>query len=441
MGTIAQQVAAVIGEAATRPWGQLPPPQQQSILGAIAPGDPPACLAQPETTEALIALMTTAHDEGWRLLPMGHGSKLAWGHPVAPVDVVITTAGLNRILDHAVGDLTVTVEAGVPFADLEAHLAQTGQTLGLDPAYPDRATLGGIVATADTGSLRQRYGGVRDRVIGLSLVRHDGQGAKAGGRVVKNVAGYDLMKLMTGAYGTLGLISQLTLRTYPQPEASKTLLIQGDAVAIAALAATVRRSPLTPVALDLLSPGLLMAIGQETPTYGLVAQFRSMAAGVAEQAAALVQLADSPVLTTTHLTDGGERDLWQRLGSALYPPTQDTTGVLLKVGLLPTAALALLTHLTEQLGAGVRGRIHASSGIGEVWLPTVPTAALLAAVRSRCQNEGGYCTVLAAPIDLKQGFDPWGLSPDTRRLMAKLQEQFDPQQRLSPQRWGPALTP
>jgi glycolate oxidase FAD binding subunit len=440
MGTIAQSVAAVIGEAATRPWAEVSPELQRSITTAIAAPEPPICVAEPATEADLAAVMMTAYGEGWRILPLGSGSKLAWGHPIAVVDLAISTRRLNRILDHAVGDLTVTVEAGVTFGELEAQLAQTGQTLGLDPAYPDRATMGGIVATADTGALRQRYGGVRDRVIGITLVRHDGELAKAGGRVVKNVAGYDLMKLMTGSYGTLGLISQLTLRTYPQPTTSKTLLTQGSATAIAALTAEMLRSPLTPVALDIVTPSLLGDRGQDAAHYGLVVQFRSIAAGVEEQAAELETLATAQGLTAETLTDAAESDLWQQLRQGLHPetetPSASAAGVLLKLGILPTEILPLLTWLADGLGTELRGRFHAGSGIGQVWLPTPPDVQKLEELRSRCQRHSGYCSLLTAPLELKQAFDPWGLSPDTRRIMAQLQAQFDPQQRLSPQRWG-----
>jgi glycolate oxidase FAD binding subunit len=122
---------------------------------------------------------------------------------------------MQQLIEHAVGDLTVTVEAGMQFAHLQAQLAKLGQFLALDPDFPQSATMGGIVATASTGSLRQRYGSVRDQLLGINFVRADGQVASAGGRVVKNVAGYDLMKLFTGAYGTLGAISSVTFRVHP----------------------------------------------------------------------------------------------------------------------------------------------------------------------------------------------------------------------------------
>jgi glycolate oxidase FAD binding subunit len=438
MGTIAQRVAAVIGTAATRPWAEVSPDLQRRIQGAIAADMPPACVAEPASEAALGDLMTLAHGENWRILPFGQGSKLSWGGPVAAVDVAISTARLNGIVEHAVGDLTVTVAAGTPLAAVQAQLATTGQFLALDPAYGDRATLGGIIATGDTGAFRQRYGGVRDQVIGVQWVRHDGAIAQAGGRVVKNVAGYDLMKLMTGAYGTLGILSQVTLRTYPQPETSETWVLSGAAAAIATVTAAVRRSPLTPVALDLLSPGLLAAVleGNGGDTYGLAVRFQSIAAGVQEQGAALRTLAADLALQQHSVQGSAEEDFWHTLHRQFDSEETDAR-VRLKVGSLPAAAVDGLAYVEKQWGADGQGRIHASSGIGTVQVPAGRvTAAQVTALRSHYQTQGGYCIVLTGSPALKQAVDPWGLPPDTRRLMGALQAQFDPQQCLSPGRWG-----
>ncbi|NES72750.1 MAG: FAD-binding oxidoreductase, partial [Okeania sp. SIO2D1] len=201
---------------------------------------------------------------------------------VSQVDLVVSTQKLNRIVEHAVEDLTVSVEAGVKLADLQQRLRAAGQFLPLDPAYPETATLGGILATADAGSWRQRYGGVRDLVLGLSVVRADGEIAKAGGKVVKNVAGYDLMKLFVASYGTLGIISEVTLRTYPLLKASQTVAAAGDESAIAKLTESLLCSALTPTAIDLLSTRLVedLALGNG---FGLLVRFQSLGASVEEQ--------------------------------------------------------------------------------------------------------------------------------------------------------------
>lgn len=259
----------------------------------------------PSTEAELAEVMACAHQNQWRILPCGSGSKLAWGSLAEGIDVVVSTARLNQVIDHAVGDMTLTAQAGLTLAELAPILASANQFLALDPAYSQRATLGGVVATGDAGSLRQRYGGVRDMLLGLTLVRYDGQVAKAGGRVVKNVAGYDLMKLLTGSYGTLGIISQLTFRLFPRQDASKTVVIPGLASTLENLLARVRRSSLTPVALDLLSPALTERLGYGAEL-ALVARFQSIAPGVVEQVETLLRMV--PEALTAQVL-GGKRSL------------------------------------------------------------------------------------------------------------------------------------
>ncbi|MEY2859424.1 MAG: hypothetical protein RLZZ74_3737, partial [Cyanobacteriota bacterium] len=186
----------------------------------------PIYLIFPQTIEALAKIVKQAAQQKWRILICGNASKINWGKITQDIQLVVSTQKYDRLIEHAVGDLTVTVEAGMKLADLQSKLRSHQQFLPLDSAYGD-ATLGGIVATADAGSWRQRYGGVRDLLLGLSFVRADGEIAKAGGRVVKNVAGYDLMKLFTGAYGSLGIITQLTFRLYPWITTSQTMLLTG----------------------------------------------------------------------------------------------------------------------------------------------------------------------------------------------------------------------
>ncbi|MEO0406469.1 MAG: FAD-binding oxidoreductase, partial [Cyanobacteria bacterium P01_A01_bin.135] len=235
MGTMSQSEDAVLQSIEqklgdrVRPWSAVAD-LQADLAAAVLPNDkrpPVLAVAYPETQAELSEVMALAHSQGWSVLPFGSGSKLAWGGLGQPVQLGVSTARLSQVVEHAAGDLTLTAEAGARVASLLPLLHQERQSFGFNPAYPERATLGGAIATADTGWMRQRYGGIRDMLIGISLVRADGQRAKAGGRVVKNVAGYDLMKLMTGSWGSLAVISEVTLRTYPQPAASKTLVMTG----------------------------------------------------------------------------------------------------------------------------------------------------------------------------------------------------------------------
>ncbi|NER83975.1 MAG: FAD-binding oxidoreductase, partial [Leptolyngbya sp. SIO1D8] len=408
-----------------------------AVQGAIAADSPPVCIAYPETPDQLAEVVACAHQNQWRLLPCGHGSKLSWGSLLSGVDLVVSTQRLNQVIEHAVGDLTVTAEAGVSFADLQERLQRTRQFLAIDPAYAHQATLGGIVATRDTGALRQRYGGIRDMLIGVSFVRYDGQQAKAGGRVVKNVAGYDLMKLMTGSFGTLAVLTQLTFRTYPGQETSKTVVLKGSAAAIQAVTAEIRLSSLTPVAMDLLSPDLLLE-NKEANHYGLALQFQSIDAGVAEQVERLQAIALPHGLALVVLADEADPQFWQQVRTALFPNIPDSTAAIAKIGTAPTQAMSLLTHLQSTLTPGSwQSRIHASSGLGTLRLTTADNRPeQVSKVRSHCQAVGGHLTLLEAPPAWKMACDSWALSASTKGLMTRLRNQFDPQRHLSPGRFS-----
>ncbi|QQE66191.1 FAD-binding oxidoreductase [Leptolyngbya sp. BL0902] len=434
MADLVSTLTALLGAESVTSQGQIAAELGTSLAQVTVDHTLPQAVVYPTSEAQLAAVMACAHQNQWRVLPCGAGSKLTWGSLAQGVDLVVSTARLNQIIDHAVGDMTLTAQAGLTLAELAPKLAAVNQFLPLDPAYPHRATLGGMVATGDAGSLRQRYGGVRDMLIGLSLVRYDGQIAKAGGRVVKNVAGYDLMKLFTGSYGSLGMISQLTFRLFPVQETSKTLVISGNIAEIQTLTAAVRRSSLTPVALDLLSPTLAAALGSPE-SFTLAARFQSIAPGVEEQLAVLRQLLPAG-LAVQELAEAEDQAFWHRANDYLFPAeTTATTTVKAKVGLLPTTACDLLTQL-QQLAPGHLARIHASSGIGTVCLEaTTATPDLLTKLRSICGASQGYLVLLEASPDLKQALGVWGDVGPALALMEAVKAQFDPQHRLSPGRF------
>ena len=300
-----QELETIVAKDNISLWENIDPTKKQQISQAIAPGNTINCIVYPETQAQLSDVVTCCAKNNWAILTCGSGSKLNWGGLVK-IDptthdkgiIVVSSDRLNHLIEHAVGDLTVTVEAGIKYAELQATLAKAGQFIAIDPAYPETATIGGIIATADTGSLRQRYRGVRDMLLGISFVRSDGKIAKAGGRVVKNVAGYDLMKLFTGAYGTLGIISQVTFRVYPIQEASGTVVLVGEKNHIATATKTLLSSALTPVAIDLLSTNLVkeLDLGEGV---GLMVRFQTIIGSVEEQSNRLLEVGDSLGLNST----------------------------------------------------------------------------------------------------------------------------------------------
>ncbi|MGA7937071.1 MAG: FAD-binding oxidoreductase [Kovacikia sp.] len=437
---IVEKLEAIVGSTLVHPFIDLEPDWQAKITQAVTPSSALACMVSPNSQEELAAVMACAYHQKWRMLLAGQGSKLGWGGLVKEPQVLISSQRLDRLIDHAVGDLTVTVEAGMPFAALQAILAKEGQFLPLDPTFRHRATLGGIIATADTGSLRQRYGGVRDLLLGISFSRADGQMAKAGGRVVKNVAGYDLMKLFTGAYGTLGFITQMTLRLYPLPENSQTLLVTGNISKITQAREILFRSVLTPTAADLLSPHLSALLGVEQAS-GLVIRFQGLEASVQEQSRQWQSITQELKLSITSHLDQEEVLLWKRLQEVRE--LQDSA-VTCKIGVLPAdgvEALAMLETIAKKHNLSAlktMGILHAGSGLGVIRFQGSPEDNLCKALvefRTYCQERQGFLSILEAPVELKQKIDVWGYTSNSLGLMRSLKNQFDPGKLLNPNRF------
>lgn len=406
--------------------------QPTTAVQAIAPGAALSPWVSPATVTDLAAVLAAAQAEGWPVIPCGAGSKLDWGGLITGTAIALSTQHLNRLIDHAVGDLTVTVEAGMPFATLQAVLAAQGQFLAIDPAYPDQATIGGVLATGDTGSLRHRYSSVRDMVLGLEFGRADGQLAKAGGRVVKNVAGYDLMKLFTGSYGTLGVITQVTLRVYPLPESSQTVVLTGDGAAIAQVAQQLLRSALTPVSVDLVSAAAGAAWGWGAGD-ALVVRFQGMAASVQTQVATIAAWGRSHQLTVVDYDQTADGALWERLRDRMTQ-TRPPTPIACKIGIQPTAAIALYRQLETLDLVEWAGQIHLGSGLGRLLLPMVEPA-IVTQIRRFCQAHQGFLSVLQAPPTFKQQIDVWGDGGNAIAVMQAIKQTFDPRRLLSPGRF------
>ncbi len=424
MKAIASCLASIVGEEnAVSLWENIEPSHQDAIQQGIASANPPSCVVYPHTQEQLASVIAEAHRQNWRVLPCGSGSKLSWGGLATGVDVVVSTERINQLIEHAVGDLTVTVEAGMKFSHLSAILNKSRQFLALDPTAPDLATIGGIVATSDTGSLRQRYGGVRDQLLGITFVRADGQIAKAGGRVVKNVAGYDLMKLLTGSYGTLGIISQVTFRVYPLQEASVTVVLTGAAAAVSQAAATLRGSALTPTQADLLSNKLVSSLGLGTG-WGLIARFQSISESVKEQSYQLLQVGQQLGLEGAIYSAGDEVNLWRRLPEQIHLSATESA-ITCKIGVLPSAAVEVLNQVDI-------GLIHISSGLG--WLQLDSQSQILQ-VRDICERNNGFLSILVAPVAIKQKLDVWGYRGNALQVMRLVKQQFDGKNILSPGRF------
>jgi glycolate oxidase FAD binding subunit len=423
---------------------RLIPNLHQRIVNSLTPDSlSPACVLYPQTIAELAKAIALTSEHRLRVLPCGNATKLDWGGLVSRADVVISTSKLNRVIEHCIGDLTVTVEAGVKYQDLLTGLAKAGQFLAIDPPYRHNTTIGGLLATASAGSLRHRYNSVRDMCLGIEFVRADGEVVKAGGRVVKNVAGYDLMKLLTGSYGTLGIASRITFRLYPLPEYTQIVVITGTAKAIAQAQQKISTSVLTPTACDLLSATAIADLGLGQGI-GLVLQFASLKASVIEQCDRIAVLTKELNLELQIL--GEAKEFWELLEILIWQDelrnlesSPESASVVCKLGLLPSASVSFLKECEQIFDAqSYYLQIHTGSGLGILRLEDMQDLEAIAnqieKVRSIAESHSGFLTILEAPYELKFKANVWGYTGNASDVMDKIRQQFDAQGLLSPDR-------
>ena len=387
----------------------------------------------PEPSE-LQELVRQLHRQASPWLPAGQGSRLHWGPPVLPAPseeqpLVVSTSRLDRVMEHCVGDFTVTVQAGMPLAQLQAELSRQNQWLAIDPPWGSDATsatdgnqgsIGGLVARGLAGGLRQRYLGVRDQLIGIGLLRADGTAARAGGKVVKNVAGYDLMRLFTGSWGSLGLITELTLRTFPRPPQRRGLLLQGDLSALESLRRQALAAALLPQRLDWWSPAL--ADGQPALLLSLVSV---SAEAIGDQLTQHRQAAERAGLRAERL-DPEELQALENAGRGNAGIPGPEGQWLLQLGVLPALGAELLADPARR---GLRLSLAAGAGQGMAWAAAqeVPSHRV-EQLRRRCEALGGFLTVLQQPDT--SALPAWGDSPG-RPLIEAIKREFDPLQQVA----------
>jgi glycolate oxidase FAD binding subunit len=387
-------------------------------------------VAEPSTVAEASRVLAAACRADKKVVTVGGGSKLGLGNPPEAVDLVLRTRRMDRVLEHAAGDLVVKVQAGVRLANLQAALAPAGQWLALDPPEPG-ATVGGVVAANASGPRRLRYGTVRDLIIGITVVLADGTMARAGGKVVKNVAGYDLAKLFCGSLGTLGLVAEATFRLHPRPAAAAVVTLGVErAEQVGAAVQRLLHSTLVPSAIELAwhgGSGLLTVVIEGIPP------------GVEAQAAAAAELLGE-VGGVEVLGPGGTEAALAQLGA----PPWEKAEVGIKVAVPPAELPGALTDLwSGWLGHGPV-TAHAATGIIRVGLrgPGLGRAEQVEAfagevtrTRERLAARQGTLVVVEAPPALKRAVDVWGPPGDAIELMRRVKRQFDPDRRLSPGRF------
>jgi glycolate oxidase FAD binding subunit len=392
---------------------------QDAILGVH-----PRLALEPATLDDASEAMRALAKDRLAVAFVGGGTNLALGAPPARLDAVLHTRRLARIREHAPSDQIVAAEGGMTLADLQRALAPHGQRLAIDPPLPDRATLGGIVAANAFGPRRMRFGPIRDLVIGITVVRADGVVARGGGKVVKNVAGFDLPRLFCGSLGTLGLVAEVVFRLHPLPEASETAVFEGlSASDVQETMPVLRTLAVEPTAATALATG---------GTFRLAIRFEGFAPGVRAQ-----------VERTLERAGGGERvagaeeaALW-----AQHDAARAAGDVRAKATFAPAALVAALGAL-QPLRAALREgglAVHPALGIallsGHLGDPAAAAAAVASARAALRPLANGSLVLAAAPPELRARTDVWGPPPPGLEVMRRLKEQLDPERRLAPGRF------
>ena len=385
----------------------------------------------PASAEDVASALKAADDAGQAVAAVGGGTQLDLGMPPRRLDQIIETTGLNRVVEYEPADLTVTVEAGMRFADLQKRLGEEGQFLALDPPAADGATIGGVIATNASGPLRFAHGTARDLVIGTRVANPDGTLTRAGGRVVKNVAGYDLNKLYVGSLGTLSIIVELSFKLAPIPPAADSVVGQfADVEAARTVANTVVHSSLSPLAIELLGPGAAAAAG--LPRASLLV-FR---VGGYPQAVER-QVRDLSALIVQH---GGQRvdassTTWDDL--ARMRVTARQRDVVLKAA-APISASATLVDILSKRLEGLEPLVWSHAGSGVAYAAcNPPTAELLTGLRREVAalSSNASLVIERCPTVLKEAIDVWGDPGASIALMRAVKAKLDPKNTLNPGRY------
>jgi glycolate oxidase FAD binding subunit len=366
----------------------------------------------------LAGVLKEANASGLKVAPVGGGTQLDLGMPPTHLDLAVETVGLNRIVEYEPADLTVTVEAGMRLTELQRILGENGQFLALDPPLEDLATLGGIIATNASGPLRFAYGSARDLVIGTRVANPDGTITRAGGRVVKNVAGYDLNKLYIGSLGTLAVVVELSFKLAPIPPAVATLSgTFPEAGAARALLGQVVRSPLSPLAIEL--------NGSREVVFRVGGYPRAVERQVRELSE----------LIAAYAGQAAEAD-WDALCQKRQQARRRE--VVLKAAAPISASMAVVEILERNLG-DLEPMVwaHAGNGVANAACNAPVDARVLGATRAevRALGENASLVIERCPVPLKSSIDVWGQPGPSVALMRAIKARLDPHGTLNPGRY------
>ena len=416
-------------------------------------GRTPEAAVFPGSAAEVRAVVELAGVEGVPIVPWGGGTAASVGTPAVRSGLVLGSSRLNRVLEHEPGDLTATVEAGTTIAALQSTLRSRGQWLSLDPPDAERATVGGVVAANASGPRRQLYGTPRDLLIGVTVVTGGAALVRGGGKVVKNVAGYDLPKLFIGSYGTLGIIVEVTLKLRPLPEAERLVAVGFDRLKDAGSAVrSILASDLIPAALELLDAEATRALELGVTSPGGAALASTAGAVLVVGFDGLPEQVEWQCLELARLTAplGGRAvetlasQTWPRLARAAYEAFA-TPAAVMKLVVLPAGLAEAMEHganAARQRGLLSAWSAHAGVGVVTAALATAreqpalgPITTVLGEWRQIARAGGGHAVLEWAPQAVKAEIPVWDDPGPAARIMQRIKAQLDPQNVLNPGRF------
>jgi glycolate oxidase FAD binding subunit len=386
-------------------------------------GMKPQLVVSPASPEEVGAVLRLCSEARASVVPWGGGTAMAFGNLPRRADVVVRLEKLDRVVEHDAANLTVTAQSGVTLQALQSTLVAHKQFLPIDAPFPDRATLGGIVAANLNGPRRGHYGSVRDLVIGLKAMLGNGEMIKAGGKVVKNVAGYDMCKLFVGSFGTLGIITEVTVKVAPLPESAASIIGRGTLAQAERFVGDLFLSRLLPAAVFLLNDG-------PREDWRLAVACEGFAETVEGHLRDLRALAGRAGIVVEVLGDSQQRAIWERLRDF---PLQGNR-LVYRITVPRAAAFDFARQATD----GSYSEMIADIAAGTIWLDFPASRTALARFSDLAAMAGerrGHTVVFSAPGSLKKSINVWGPTPPTLPLMREIKAQFDPQEVLNPGRF------
>ncbi len=413
----------------------------------VLDGRAPEAVVLPGSKEEVAAVLLAAGGADLPVTPWGGGTKMGIGAPPQRLGLVLGLKRLNRLLEHEPGDLTATAQAGMTLGALQRELGTRGQWLSLDPAHADEATLGGIVSSNAAGPRRHLYGACRDLVIGLTVVTAAGTLVKGGGKVVKNVAGYDLPKLFVGAFGTLGVIVEATVKLRPRPDADRMVVARFASLKEAGAAArAVMGSDLLPSALDLVDGETLRALELGGPDgAALLIGVDGIAEQVHWQCTEVERMLRLQGLVDARVLDADARDAAWRARGGLGRGAFPETAAVMKWVVLPAQVADVMEQgMGVALRAGLPVALAAHAGVGVVeavlaggdGADATTVSDVLIEWRTLVRAAGGQALVESAPLAIKERVPVWDDLGPALRIMQRIKSQLDPSGLLNPGRFA-----